>query len=46
MTIENAEAFFAWDVLTWLFVAMLLAIVIVLIDLFFLSNKPTKQTGS
>ena len=45
MTIENAEAFFAWDVLTWLFVAMLLAIVIVLIDLFFLSNKPTKQTG-
>jgi len=45
MTIENAEAFFAWDVLTWLFVAMLLAIIIVLIDLFFLSNKPTKQTG-
>jgi len=46
MTIENAEAFFAWDVLTWLFVAMLLAIVIVLIDLFFLSNKPTKNTDS
>ena len=46
MTIENAEAFFAWDVLTWLFVAMLLAIVIVLIDLFFLSNKPTKHTDS
>ena len=22
MTIENAEPFFAWDVLTWLFVAM------------------------
>ncbi len=46
MTIENAEAFFAWDVLTWLFVAMLLAIIIVLIDLFFLSNKPTKNTDS
>ncbi len=46
MTIENAEAFFAWDVLTWLFVAMLLAIIIVLIDLFFLSNKSTKNTDS
>lgn len=33
MTIENAEPFFAWDVLSWLFVAMVLAIIIVLIDL-------------
>ena len=44
MTIENAEAFFAWDVLTWLFVAMLLAIVIVLIDLLFFSAKSTTLT--
>ena len=46
MTIENAEAFFAWDVLTWLFVAMALAIAIVLIDLFFFSGKSTTQTTS
>ena len=32
MTINNAEPFFAWDVLSWLFVAMALAIVIVLAD--------------
>ena len=38
MTIENAESFFAWDVLSWLFLAMLLAIVIVLIDLLFFSK--------
>ncbi len=44
MTIKNAEAFFAWDVLTWLFVAMLLAIAIVLIDLLFFSTKSTTQT--
>ena len=44
MTIENAEAFFAWDVLTWLFVAMLLAIAIVLIDLLFFSAKSTTLT--
>jgi signal peptidase I len=31
--LKNAEPFFAWDVLSWLFVAMVLAIVIVLIDL-------------
>ena len=31
--LKNAEPFFAWDVLSWLFVAMILAIVIVLIDL-------------
>ena len=41
MTIENAEPFFAWDVLSWLFVAIIVAIVIVLIDLFF--NKKTKK---
>jgi len=38
MTIENAESFFAWDVLSWLFLAMLLAIVIVLIDLLFFTK--------
>ena len=38
MTIEYAESFFAWDVLSWLFLAMLLAIVIVLIDLLFFSK--------
>ena len=26
MTIKNAESFFAWDVLSWLFVAMALAV--------------------
>ena len=31
--LKNAEPFFAWDVLSWLFVAMIFAIVIVLIDL-------------
>ena len=41
MTIEYAESFFAWDVLSWLFLAMLLAIVIVLIDLLIVSkNNP------
>ena len=41
MTIEYAESFFAWDVLSWLFLAMLLAIVIVLIDLLIVSkNSP------
>jgi len=38
MTIEYAESFFALDVLSWLFLAMLLAIVIVLIDLLFFSK--------
>ena len=33
--LKNAEPYFAWDVLSWLFVAMILAIVIVLIDLSF-----------
>ena len=32
--LKNAEPFFAWDVLSWLFIAMILAIAIVLIDLF------------
>jgi len=44
MTIEYAESFFAWDVLSWLFLAMLLAIVIVLIDLlFFLKTSPESE---
>jgi signal peptidase I len=38
MTIEYAESFFAFDVLSWLFLAMLLAIAIVLIDLLFFSK--------
>ena len=44
MTINNAESFFAWDVLSWLFIAMFLAIIIVLIDLFF--NPKSKNQGS
>jgi signal peptidase I len=39
--LKNAEPFFAWDVLSWLFIAMILAIVIVLIDLFL-----SKETSS
>ena len=51
MTIKNAESFFAWDVLSWLFVAMVAAIVIVLIDLTIskkknLHNPETKQNKS
>jgi len=42
MTIEYAESFFAWDVLSWLFLAILLAIVIVLIDLLFFSKLQTE----
>ena len=38
MIIKNAEPFFAWDVLSWLLLAMILSIVIVLIDLL-LSKK-------
>ena len=38
MTIENAESFFALDVLSWLFLAILLAIAIVLFDLLFFSK--------
>ena len=44
MTINNAESFFAWDVLSWLFIAILLAIIVVLIDLFF--NPKSKNQGS
>ena len=44
MTINNAESFFAWDVLSWLFIAMFLAIIIVLIDLFF--NPKSKNQES
>ena len=44
MTIEYAESFFAWDVLSWLFLAMLLAIVIVLLDLiFFSTTRPESE---
>ena len=42
MTIEYAESFFAWDVLSWLFLAILLAIAIVLIDLLFFSKLKTE----
>ena len=37
--LKNAEPFFAWDVLSWLFIAMILAIVIVLIDLFSVKRR-------
>ena len=43
MTIEYAESFFAWYVLSWLFLAILLAIAIVLIDLLFFS-KPQPES--
>jgi len=43
MTIENAESFFALDVLSWLFIAIFLAIVIVLIDLLFFSKTSPKS---
>jgi signal peptidase I len=42
--LKNAEPYFAWDVLSWLFVAMILAIVIVLIDLSF--SKSDKKLAS
>ena len=44
MTINNAESFFAWDVLSWLFIAMLLAIIVVLIDLFFNSKSNNQDS--
>ena len=44
MTINNAEPFFAWDVLSWLFVAMALAIVIVIADL--LLSKKNNQINT
>ena len=43
MTIEYAESFFAWDVLSWIFLATLLAISIVLIDLLFFSKLQTES---
>ena len=42
--LKNAEPFFAWDVLSWLFIAMILAIIIVLIDLFM--SKETRVSAS
>ena len=44
--LKNAEPFFAWDVLSWLFIAMILAIAIVLIDLFLSkeSNNSASET--
>ena len=42
--LKNAEPFFAWDVLSWLFIAMILAIVIVLIDLFL--SKESNNSAS
>ena len=42
--LKNAESFFAWDVLSWLFIAMILAIAIVLIDLFL--SKETSDSVS
>ena len=42
--LKNAEPFFAWDVLSWLFIAMILAILIVLIDLF-LSKENTDSSS-
>ncbi len=41
--LKNAEPFFAWDVLSWLFIAMIFAIVVVLVDLF-LSKETEKST--
>ena len=46
MTINNAESFFAWDVLSWLLVAMVLAIIIVLVDLFLAKLKNTNKNNS
>ena len=43
MTIEYAESFFAWDVLSWIFFATLLVISIVLIDLLFFSKLQTES---
>ena len=42
--LKNAEPFFAWDVLSWLFIAMILAIVIVLTDLFL--SKESNNSAS
>ena len=42
--LKNAEPFFAWDVLSWLFIAMIFAIAIVLVDLFL--SKETEESAS
>jgi signal peptidase I len=42
--LENADSFFAWDVLSWLFTAMILSIVIVLVNLF-LSKENEESTS-
>ena len=42
--LKNAEPFFAWDVLSWLFIAMIFAIVVVLVDLFL--SKETEKTAT
>jgi len=42
--LKNAEPFFAWDVLSWLFIAMIFAIAIVLVDLFL--SKDTEESAS
>ncbi len=42
--LKNAEPFFAWDVLSWLFIAMILAIIIVLTDLFL--SKESNHSAS
>ncbi len=42
--LKNAEPFFAWDVLSWLFIAMIFAIVVVLVDLFL--SKDTEELAS
>ena len=42
--LKNAEPFFAWDVLSWLFIAMIFAIVIVLVDLFL--SKETEESAT
>ena len=42
--LKNAEPFFAWDVLSWLFIAMILAIAIVLTDLFL--SKESNNSAS
>ena len=37
--LANAEPFFAWDVVTYLFAALVLALVIVVVDLLFFASK-------
>ena len=44
--LKNAEPFFAWDVLSWLFIAMILAIIIVLIDLFMSKEARVSASGA